>query len=66
MPELYELYSWNSVGLRFREVVKKIKERGKKRIKKTYKMGRKNMAGKNSRTNKSGAKIQKYYNFLKF
>ena len=29
-------------------------------------MGRKNMAGKNSRTCKSGAKIQKYYNFLKF
>ena len=25
-----ELYSTNSVGLRFREVVKKIKERGKK------------------------------------
>ena len=28
MPELYEFYS--TVGLRFREVVEKIKERGKK------------------------------------
>ena len=50
-----ELYSTNSVGLRFREVVKKIKERGKKkRIKKIYKMDRKKLAyvqiwGKNSK-----------------
>ena len=29
MPELYEFYTTNSVGLRFREVVKKMKERGK-------------------------------------
>ena len=42
MPELHEFYSTKSVGLRFREAVKKTKERGKK----TYKMGRKNMAGK--------------------
>ena len=30
MLELYEFYSTNSVGLRFRAVVEKIKERGKK------------------------------------
>ena len=29
-------------------------------------MGRKNMAGKNSRTCKSGAKLEKYSNFFKF
>ena len=29
-------------------------------------MGRKNMAGKNSRTCTLGAKLQKYYNFFKF
>ena len=30
------------------------------------KMGRKNMAGKNSRSCTFGAKLQKYYNFVKF
>ena len=30
------------------------------------KMSRKSMAGKNSRTNTFGAKLQKYYNFFKF
>ena len=57
-----ELYSTKSVGLRFREVVKKIKERGKKNeLKKSTKW-----TEKNSHTCKSGVKIQKYYNFLKF
>ena len=60
MPELYEFYS--TVGLRFREVVEKIEERGKK----TNLKNLQNMAGKNSRPCKSGAKLQKYYNFLKF
>ena len=41
-----ELCSTNSAGLHFRKVVEKIQESGKKnQKKKTYKMGRKNMAG---------------------
>ena len=59
-------FSANSVGLHIRERVVKIKENGKKTKKKTYKMGRKNMAGKNSRTCTFGTKLQKYYNFFKF
>ena len=37
MPELYEFYSSNCVGLRFREVVRKKKKGAKKRIKKPTK-----------------------------
>ena len=59
-------FSANSVGLHFRDRVEKIEENGKKRKQKTYKMGRKNMAGKNSRTFTFGAKLQKHYNFFKF
>ena len=62
-----ELYSTNSVGLRFREAVKKIKERGKKNeLKKPTKWAGKMWREKNSRTCESVAKLQKYYNFLKF
>ena len=58
-------FSANSVGLHFRDRVEKIEENGKKRKQKTYKMGRKNMAGKNSRTFTFGAKLQKHFNFFK-
>ena len=38
----------------------------KKKNFKNLQNGQENMAGKNSRTCKSGAKLQKYCNFLKF
>ena len=60
------IFSANSLGLYFRDRVEKIKENGKKRKQKTYKMGGKNKAGKNSRTCTFGSKLQKYYNFFKF
>ena len=60
------IFSANSVGLYFRDREEKIKENGKRPKQKTYKMGRKTMAGKNSRTCTFGPKLQKYYNFFKF
>ena len=46
------------MGLRFREVVEKIKEKARQKKKlKNLQNGQKNMAGKNSLTCKSGAKI---------
>ena len=40
------IFSANSVGLYFRDREEKIKENGKRPKQKTYKMGRKTMAGK--------------------
>ena len=44
-----ELYSTNSVGLRFREAVKKIKERGKKTNLKNLQNGLVKCGGKKTR-----------------
>ena len=43
-----------------------MKENDKNTKIETYKMGRKSMAGKTSRTCTVGAKIKKNYNFFKF
>ena len=49
MPELHEFYSTKSVGLRFREAVKKTKERGKKTKKENLQNGQEKYGGKKTR-----------------
>ena len=51
-------FNANSVGLHFRDRVEKIKEKGKKAKIENLQMGRKNMAGRNSRTCKLGQKFK--------